>query len=177
MRFKKMGILFMIMVLALTGVGVGFAHWFDTVTIIEEVNTGTVIIGIRDMGTTDDPYASDLLPNPYGPAVWPSGYPWVDPGWNGTHVIAYNKDVASTISVNGTIHCVKPDGRIFYDSVTETLTNCYPSYAPTIAVELTNCGTIPVKITWKPAGMRRKSPGWSTTVCLPILCAHDPESM
>jgi predicted ribosomally synthesized peptide with SipW-like signal peptide len=125
--FKKVGLLFLVMVIALGGIGAAFAHWSSTVTITETITTGTVEIGIRDLGTDDAGSQND-------------------PGWdaNTSQLVRYTKHVATATSVNGTTQrCAG-----FFDSVTETLDNVYPSYAPTINLELTNCGTIPVKIKW-----------------------------
>ncbi len=134
--FKKVGLLFLVMVIALGGIGTAFAHWSSTVTITETITTGSVKIGIRDMGTNDAGSQND-------------------PGWNAntSQLVRYDKHVATATSVNGTTRCFKDIGGLFggqyYESVTETLTNVYPSYAPTITLQITNCGTIPVKLTWE----------------------------
>ena len=135
--FKKVGLLFLVMVIALGGIGAAFAHWSSTVTITETITTGSVKIGIRDMGTTDQGTS-------------------LDPGWSNVtqQLVRYDKHVATATSVNGTTRCTKTEGPIqyqgqYYASVTETLTSVYPSYAPTITLQITNCGTIPVKLTWE----------------------------
>ena len=42
MKTAKLGALFLISVLALAGIGVGYAHWTDTINITGTVNTGSV---------------------------------------------------------------------------------------------------------------------------------------
>ena len=51
--FKKMGLLFMVLVIALAGLGVGFAAWTDSITIEGTVNTGTVDIEVVGLSGTE----------------------------------------------------------------------------------------------------------------------------
>ena len=139
---KKIGLICLALVFALGGLGVGYAHWIDSVTITETVSTGTVCVGIRDIGTND----SGTHGVPGNPASYLEGN--LDPGWDSSipEYVTYDKNVASTNSTNGTWKC-SHGGDSFYDSVTETIDNAYPSYAPEMTIEVANCGSIPVKVT------------------------------
>jgi len=104
------------------------------------VNTGTFEVGVRDIGTNDE-----------GPALgetWPAGTDNVgvlhplDPPADGTLDPGYSKNVAAARSENGAEKC-KHDNVQFYDGVTETIVNGYPSYNCTITLEFANCGTVP----------------------------------
>ena len=114
---KKIGLISMVLVLAMGMLGVGSA-WADTVVAGE---TGTVV-GIRNV-STDDPIGS------------------LDPFWNGDVIVTSEENLASCISTNdGETKCLK-GGTEFYDSVTETINNAYPGYAPTMTFEVANCGS------------------------------------
>jgi len=122
---KKIGLISMVLVLAMGMLGVGSA-WADTVVAGE--TTDTDFVGIRNV-STDDPIGS------------------LDPVWNGTEIVTSEENVASCISTNdGETKCLNGETE-FYDSVTETINNAYPGYAPTITFEVTNCGSNTVMVT------------------------------
>ena len=50
--FKKMGLMFLALVIALGGVGAAFAAWTDTLTITGTVNTGNVDLEIKYLSAT-----------------------------------------------------------------------------------------------------------------------------
>ena len=52
MKTAKLGAIFLIAVMALAGAGVGYAAWFDTITISGTVNTGNVDIVITRLSET-----------------------------------------------------------------------------------------------------------------------------
>ena len=141
-KAKKLGILLLVLVIAMVGLGVGYAHWSKTLTITENINTGKLCVGIRDVGTNDP-----------GPSLRDGGvlHP-VNSPVDGTQDPGYTKNVASTNSENiGDVVCTKgvtPSIEYYYGSVTETIRNAYPSYHGTITLEIYNCGTIPVNIKW-----------------------------
>jgi len=84
------------------------------------VTTGTVDLAIRDLGV------SDVGPDEQC----------------GVGVNSEGKDVAYSASINGDpALCVD-----YYDWVVEYFTNVYPYYTVTITDQLTNCGSVPVKI-------------------------------
>jgi len=124
-KLGKFGFILLALALCLSITGAAFAKWSDTVTVEGTVNTGSVCVGVLDTGTSD------------------SGIdPRVDP--ISLEPVTGDKDVASTISTNNSIKC--EDGVTYYQSITETIANAYPYYAPTMNALLKNCGSIPVKI-------------------------------
>ena len=153
----KIGAIFLISIMALAGIGAGYAMWSDTVTIHGAIATGTVKVGIYDV-STDDPGPNYLD----GGLLYPDGKNpgetrtlnvndhgtwdlWTEPGHN-----EEGKNIASHDSENlGESVCTKKiDGRdiVFYDQITETIKNAYPWYKTGTTVWISNCGTIPVKI-------------------------------
>lgn len=116
---KKIGLISMALVLAMGILGVGPA-WADTVVAGE--TTDTPCVGIRNV-STDDPIGS------------------LDPVWNGTEIVTSEENLASCVSTNdGETKCWNGETE-FYDSVTETINNAYPGYAPTMTFEVANCGS------------------------------------
>jgi len=142
---KRIGLICLALVFALGGLGVAYAAWTDDVTITQTVETGELCVGVRDVGTNDDPGDTDGVANSDGTGYDkdPGAY-WIGSGWRLTFG---DKDVASATSANGTAKCVK-GGVQYFDSVTETISNAYPSYAPRIELEFANCGSIPVDVFW-----------------------------
>jgi hypothetical protein len=144
---KKFAILALVLVIALVGTGVAYAHWTQTLTITEVVNTGKFCVGIRDVGTNDPPPAL----NETNGMVHPTGAdPLATPNETGTaggtEDPGYNKNVASAKSEDvGTVKCTK-NSLNYYEAVKETITNAYPSYSCTITLEAANCGTVPAKL-------------------------------
>jgi hypothetical protein len=123
---KKIGFLALALVLALGALGVGYALWQDTVTITGEVNTGNLILGVKDIGTND-----------------PADPPTADPQCGNGHN-EEQKDVAYFVSVNGTLKEGCPG---YYADITETFNHVYPYYGPMVTVEIKNCGSVPLRIT------------------------------
>jgi len=143
---KKVLTICMVAMLALGLMGFGFAKWSDTVAINTTVNTGNVLIGINDAGTTD-PYDGDLtyLENNTNPALYSPG--WDRQYWNSTFgeggLNHEGKDVGSIDSTN-----LDPiTGQTgWYKSIKEEIKNAYPYYKPGTTIEIASLGTVPVKI-------------------------------
>lgn len=160
---KKIAILCLALVLALGSIGVAYAHWSQTLTITENVTTGKLCVGVRDVGTNDPPPALKEYFNAVQGLVHPTGTnPNAIPnetgtGGTGTEDPGYNKNVGSAISANGTFKCTH-DGVDFFDSVKETIRNAYPSYSCNITLEFANCGTVPVKGNTFLTGQNLKDP-------------------
>lgn len=115
---KKIGLLILALVVALGGLGAGYAMWSDEINIEGRVGTAEVCL-------TWDPRTTPGLDN------------GVDPRFPEApdYVRYWNKDVASTtVSGYGT------------DTLTITINNAYPGYYNDIELEYTNCGTIPVRL-------------------------------
>ena len=116
---KNIGLLFAISLVALAVMGMGYAHWSQTLYINGTVTTGKLCVGIADMGTNDPPNTKD-------------------PG--------KDKDVGKTISMNVSEKC-EHNGTKYYEEVVYVITNAYPCYNSTGYFRIANCGTIPVNIT------------------------------
>ena len=53
MKTAKLGAIFMISIMALAGIGAGYAAWTDVITIKGTVNTGTVDVVIEGLSGTE----------------------------------------------------------------------------------------------------------------------------
>lgn len=131
---KKIGLICLAVVLAVGALGIGFAHWSQTLFIEGTVETGELIVGIRDNGVND---------------------PGLDPGFDRvkSEQVYYDKDVASITSTNVDEKCKHTNPAInngvetqYYHKEVITITNAYPSYAPGWTTLFANAGTIPVKL-------------------------------
>ena len=131
MKTAKLGALFLISVLALAGIGVGYATWADTVDIDGRIETGRVEIGIRHINTNDPGQTLDPRRE-----VFFGGAPKTP-----------DKHVATTTGTNGAYKC-EHSGNSFYASVSYLYENVYPGYAPSARYEICNSGTLPVHLTF-----------------------------
>ena len=139
---RKIVLLCLAIVLALGTMGVGYATWSQTLTITEEVSTGTFCM---EFGTLDC-YTSD--PDCPDPDVWPTD----KPDTNGQIVwdAQYNKWVINTFApVPGkNVACAD----IAYGVATNPLTmkmtvyKAYPHYYAHFNFTAHNCGTIPAHL-------------------------------
>jgi predicted ribosomally synthesized peptide with SipW-like signal peptide len=112
------GTLFMVLVIMLALLGVGYALWSDTLVIEGQVQTGEVDMAFSPCGTNDSGTAND-------------------PG--------YDKHVASCECARstGSIEDPSDDG---YDQLNITITKGYPSYSCNVTYDMTNIGTVPVHL-------------------------------
>lgn len=139
---KKIGLICLAVVLAVGVGGLAYATWSQELIITETVNTGEVEVGVRDVGTNDNNEGSDEVPNA-------NPINNNDPGWKNGAPCVYDKNVAHTESVNGEPKFTKVIGGVstqFYHDVSDTIYSGYPCYAPLIVWEITNNGSIPVKL-------------------------------
>ncbi len=151
---KKIGILAIVLIFALGSLGVGYAMWSDTLTITGDVNTGSVQVAFTSQ------YDNDINDDdPMEEGIWTvPGYPTV-PTWDGDR---YGKDVASTTSTfvqGGEGHTA----RII-------ITNGYPSYWGSTIWDISNIGSVPVKL-WSVTlvGLSKDgSPTWTGSTPLDI---------
>ena len=138
-RGTKLAILSFIAVLALTGVGVGFAHWKDQVTIIEIVETGDVCVEYTQWPTISDPFC----PPPYYPLPPPTPINYrdrtCDPGFVNCRWLDKNVGCGNATYLDTD---VPPDGK--YDVLKVVLSNVYPCYWNHVNFWVHNCGSIPV---------------------------------
>lgn len=161
---KKLAVLAMTGILALTAVGFGFAKWSSQVDANVTVNTGSVLIGIKDLGTNDDNSNVVVADLPIGPTQPNAGQPGADPQW-GDGINDEGKDVAKLVSDNEPTVCQPITGTDYYTAITESITNGYPWYGPTTEVDVKNLGTIPVKL---------ESFAWTWDTAAPGLTNLDP---
>jgi len=119
----KLTIVFLAVVLALAGVGAGFAHWSSTVTITETVNTGTLLIGLTEFT------CAEMYEFPEG--IFNEGE------WEGKDVAditcAYDQSSFETGACGSG-----------YTRANVTITNAYPSLRGHVTYQWKNLGSIPV---------------------------------
>lgn len=143
MKIKKIGILAISLIVVFTTLGIGYALWSDTVTLHGTINTGRVELGIDNLGTNDDGVTDNIVwCNGWSEAPARIGTGSADPQCG----IGRNPDFkgfASLVSTDGTPNINCPN---YYESVTETFTNVYPFYMAATALNVKNCGTIPLII-------------------------------
>jgi len=132
---KKIGFFVLALVLVLGTMGVAYAKWTDTVNLNATITTGNLILGIQDLGSNDPSFIIDQDGDPEEVI---SADPQCTPGNN-----REQKDVASLDSVNGTPKTGCPG---YFQDITETFDNVYPYYSATTTIQITNCGTVPLKL-------------------------------
>jgi len=161
---KKSLLISMVAMMVFGLMGFGFAMWADSVTVSAAVETGDVQVGIRDVGTNDNILTDKILngtpsneEDGVNDAMSLGGDPQVtatllsNAGITGVDASKIKneegKNVASMVSVNnGDAAKFQAGGVSYYDSITETISNAYPYYAPTTTFEIFSNGSIPVKI-------------------------------
>jgi hypothetical protein len=119
----KLTIVFLAVVLALAGVGAGFAHWSSTVTITETVNTGTLLIGLTEFT------CAEMYEFPEG--IYNQGE------WEGKDVADISCEYDQSSFVTG--QCGSG-----YSRANVTITNAYPSLRGHVTYRVKNLGSIPV---------------------------------
>ena len=131
---KKLGIIALVLVLALGAMGVGYAHWQQTLYIEGTVNTGSYCVGFLNASTTDpcvslcpvcDP--GDIGPNPESGTV--------DPG--------YDKNVGCAEAMVSVEKDCCTENKTAYEQLDIVICNAYPSYTANVTFSLKNCGTVP----------------------------------
>lgn len=136
MENKKIMATFTILMMALGGAGFAYAHWSKTLYITGIVHTGEVIVMFSDALTND-------LAGSIDPGLKNAEYITVTVGDYSDEYAAtgdygyYDKNIAETtaeISSN----------EEEFDTLTITMSNVYPSYAPKIVFLVDNDGTIPI---------------------------------
>jgi len=81
---SKVGVIFLVSIMALTVVGAGYSAWFDTITVHGTVSTGSVEWGVIDYSGTyvwkiwDPDYTGEFSPE-YGTEIYVTGDPNYDP--------------------------------------------------------------------------------------------------
>ncbi len=144
---KAKGILIVGLALLIAAAGVAYAHWTDTLQVNASVATGNINMMWQSFYTDDDAASGDVQVPPGTYDRWgaassddPSNEYRCTGGvcaYLGGSITRYDKDVAKcevTRSVD-------------LKSLTATITNAYPSYHCTVFSQLSNEGTVPVKMT------------------------------
>lgn len=128
---KKIGILTLVLIFALGSLGVGYAHWSQTLFIEGTVNTGSFCVGFSHQ------YSDDPVEEPCNPGAIDDSDRF-DPG--------YTKNVAGCdCDLVDPKLCCEPDKEA-WERMLITVCNAYPSYTNTIHFSLDNCGTIPAEV-------------------------------
>ena len=140
---KKIALIVLALVLALGAAGIGFAKWSETLHIEGTVSTGEVDVGLSQYSNDPSP-TGDKLGDYYEGSRDPMEcghweYCAEGPCWVGER---YDKNVAS-------IDCELVDSDEASDgeeTIEITVKNAYPCYYGSIAFDIDNVGTIPVKV-------------------------------
>jgi len=125
---KKIGLLCLALVLALGALGVGYAHWTDTVYINQIVETGSVQVGVMGVATDPVEYEEKDVANV-----------------TVTHdTFKFVKEIEETDLHSGSL--IDAGYYDFFESVTVNITNMYPSFTVLEDFYIGNAGSIPVKL-------------------------------
>jgi predicted ribosomally synthesized peptide with SipW-like signal peptide len=144
---KKIALLSLALVLALGGLGIGYAAWTDTVTVDGTVHTGEVCIEFESCDLLDEA--------PLGQPINPGGdYPTANADYNSLPGFAPNPDegndrwwlVDKNVGWGEQLIGNNPDTPGDRDLLEIWLNNTYPMYFNRLTFYVHNCGTIPVKI-------------------------------
>lgn len=120
--------MFVAALVAVSLTGMVYANWCTQVVAEHTITTGTVCVGILNVGVNDPPGTNDYV-------------------WDGSAVVQTHKDVASVTSENIGPKCTcKDKDTQYYEAVRFNVTNAYPWYVAVENVSIANCGTIPVFI-------------------------------
>jgi hypothetical protein len=127
---------FAILIMALGIAGFAYAHWSKTLHITGIVTTGEFIVMFSDAWTNDPAGSNDPgLKNAEYINVTVGEY-WDEYAATGDYGY-YDKDIADTTAA---ISNIEEEN----DTLTITMSNVYPSYAPEIVFLVDNVGTMPI---------------------------------
>jgi predicted ribosomally synthesized peptide with SipW-like signal peptide len=138
-RIDKTAVLFIVSIFVLSGIGISYAAWTDTITIEGTVTTGDLCWEFISCGLRDE-----IPPvNPGGDYPVPSYL--VDytcnPGFAGGTYWRLDKNVGWGEQLIKDL-----DGDGCNETLEITLHNVYPCYFNELAFYVRNCGTLPLKI-------------------------------
>ena len=136
---KGLGAVFVVLVMALAGIGAGYATFQDKVTVHGIAESTHLKVGIRAIGTNDDSKNSDGVRN-----YWNNH----DPYYLGDGVTPSKFDVAYTNVWNeGPTWKFKIGGTSFYGKMHVNSCKIYENYAPTVKFSVGVEGdSVPAKI-------------------------------
>ncbi len=155
---KKILFIAIALVVALGGLGIGYASWTDKVTITGAVNTGIVCLSMKAKGVVDNGCGLAIYNYPgatgnQGDSNWDTFVPGTPelscpPGFvfSGDTPVCTDKNVAwvEWTSTPPIPNPRDPLGRA--QTMTFTIHNAYPYFYADISLWLCNCGTVPVKV-------------------------------
>ena len=124
---KKIGLLAMVLVMALGGLGIGYAHWSETLTMSGTAETGDINPYFSCIAANDD-WLTQL--DPYGWGQWNYGSGL----WEGARK---TKHIGRTCLAGGTPN---------QGDLIMTVTNAYPTYYGSGRYCIENSGTVPVNV-------------------------------
>jgi hypothetical protein len=132
MENKKIAAIALIIAIALSAVGLIYAHWSDTATIHGNIQMGTLDLAFYDY---EEPSAADYHLNPN----YPPGAKWLTGEAEG-------KDVGSAIAYFEDYYVDPHSGKDGYKTLVINITNAYPQYAVHTTFWVHNIGTVPLYI-------------------------------
>ena len=153
---RRIGLLCLALVVSLGGLGIGWAHWTDTITIEGQVCTGTVCFSFESWGEINTCPPSDFAATPdrnWCGWVYTPGTISCPPYYKFDTKPCTDKDVA-TITFVGfdasgneiDVNDAGGPGVPPVKTLQVTINNAYPHFLGWITFEACNCGTIPVII-------------------------------
>ena len=128
--FGKIGIVFLVLVMVLATLGIGYAMWDKTLDITGTVVTGEVNAEFTAAYTDDDGVINDADHD------GTDGADVGDPDASGKNVLRKDKDVGSSSAEVGADK----------QTASVTVLNAYPCYYTTAFFGIHNSGSIPVKV-------------------------------
>ena len=139
---KKIGMLVLVLVFALGALGVGYAHWSQTLFINTKVQTGELCWGF-EQGSLEAIKDSDVEPPPYvGGATadqdWSCNVSFYGIPWSTGKNVAW-----VTVNLTDEKECMH-EGAKLYATANITVHNAYPSYYNDFHCWVYNGGTIPL---------------------------------
>ena len=163
MKTVKIAAIFMVVLMALSAVGIGYAHWRDSIYVNVTVNTGEVDVEWSLNANGEEVFSNDPMSDQNTGQTDPglecyTESTYDDGNWNDTFCsegsyVDYGKDVAYT-------HVWRTTDASYYQQFLQTAVDsfnqedynklwiefrrAYPSYAPMVSMWVDNIGTIPV---------------------------------
>lgn len=141
-RINKIAATFVVAIFALSGLGIAYSAWTDTITIGGTVETGSlcwefVSCSMMDEFEPVNPGGDYVgFSSPYADKTCEPGFPLTAQGyfWN------LDKNVGWGVQQRQ-----DNDGDGFYETLEITLNNVYPCYFNELSFYVRNCGSIPLK--------------------------------
>ena len=139
-KINKIATVFIVSIFALSGVGMAYAAWTDTITIDGTVTTGSLCWEFDTCFLMD-----------YFQPVNPGGdFPTATPDWTCNPGFVHEPGLGRFWLLDknvgwGTANIID-DGDGYGKTIEVTLNNVYPCYFNSLSFYVHNCGTIPLKV-------------------------------